>query len=94
MESNEFYDLKAKLNKDIANLQTVVNTLSSAVTRLSGEVTHPKMLGYFKIKLPSLIASASITLPVYANNAAAKTGGLTDGNLYKTATGTVMIVYT
>lgn len=33
-----------------------------------------------------------LTLPTYADNAAALTGGLTTGRLYKTATGQVMIV--
>jgi len=34
------------------------------------------------------------SLPTYANNAAALAGGLVAGELYKTATGTVMVVYT
>jgi hypothetical protein len=32
-------------------------------------------------------------LPVYANNAAALAGGLTSGQLYRTATGDLKIVY-
>ena len=34
-----------------------------------------------------------VGLPTYADNAAATTGGLTAGRLYRTATGTVMVVY-
>lgn len=34
------------------------------------------------------------SMPVYANNAAAKTAGLVDGQYYRTATGAVMVVYT
>lgn len=33
-------------------------------------------------------------LPVYASNAAAKSGGLVDGEFYRTSTGAVMVVYT
>lgn len=33
-------------------------------------------------------------LPTYADNTAAKAGGLTDGMLYRTSTGVVMVVYT
>jgi hypothetical protein len=33
------------------------------------------------------------SVPTYANNAAALVGGLTAGMLYKTATGSVQIVY-
>lgn len=43
-----------------------------------------------------LVVSHGITtpsLPVYANNAAAITGGLTVGRQYKTATGVMMVVY-
>jgi hypothetical protein len=32
--------------------------------------------------------------PTYADNAAAKAGGLVDGDVYRTATGALMIVYT
>jgi len=32
--------------------------------------------------------------PVYADNAAAKTGGLVDGDVYRTSTGDLKIVYT
>ena len=34
------------------------------------------------------------TTPVYADNAAAKTGGLVDGDIYRKSDGTLMIVYT
>jgi len=33
-------------------------------------------------------------LPAYADNAAAKSGGLTDGKLYRTSAGVLMVVYT
>ena len=33
-------------------------------------------------------------LPVYADNSAAKTGGLVDGDVYRTSTGELRIVYT
>lgn len=33
-------------------------------------------------------------LPVYADNSAAKTGGLEDGDVYRTSTGDLKIVYT
>jgi hypothetical protein len=33
-------------------------------------------------------------LPIYANNAAAKAGGLVDGQYYRTSTGAIMVVYT
>lgn len=33
-------------------------------------------------------------LPVYADNSAAKTGGLSDGDVYRTSTGDLKIVYT
>ncbi len=33
-------------------------------------------------------------LPEYADNAAAKSGGLTDGKLYRTSAGILMVVYT
>lgn len=33
------------------------------------------------------------SLPVYADNAAASTGGLVEGEFYRTSTGTVMVVY-
>lgn len=36
----------------------------------------------------------TINVPTFADNAAAKTGGLTDGELYRTATGQLMIVFT
>lgn len=32
-------------------------------------------------------------LPVYANNAAAIVGGLTEGNVYRTSTGVLMVVF-
>jgi hypothetical protein len=32
--------------------------------------------------------------PTYADNAAAKTGGLVDGDVYRTSTGDLKIVYT
>ena len=38
-------------------------------------------------------AGFKLILSTYANNAAAIAGGLTSGQLYKTATGQVMIVY-
>jgi len=34
------------------------------------------------------------SVPIFANNAAAKSGGLSDNAVYKTATGVLMIVYT
>jgi hypothetical protein len=33
-------------------------------------------------------------LAVYADNAAAKVGGLTDGDLYRLSTGEIMVVFT
>lgn len=33
-------------------------------------------------------------LPVYADNSAAKAGGLSDGDVYRTSTGDLKIVYT
>jgi len=33
-------------------------------------------------------------LPTYADNTAAKAAGLTDGVMYRTSTGVVMVVYT
>ena len=33
-------------------------------------------------------------LPAYADNTAAKAGGLTDGDLYRTSAGVLMVVYT
>jgi hypothetical protein len=32
-------------------------------------------------------------LPVYANNAAAIVGGLTEGNVYRTSLGAIMVVF-
>jgi hypothetical protein len=36
---------------------------------------------------------ADVTLPVYANNAAALVGGLKAGDKYRTSTGVLMITY-
>ena len=38
--------------------------------------------------------SLGTSLPVYADNAAAKTGGLIDGDIYRKSDGTLMIVFT
>jgi hypothetical protein len=35
-----------------------------------------------------------LNLPTYADNAAAKTGGLSDGDVYRTSTGDLKVVYT
>ncbi len=45
-----------------------------------------------RLALPSLIASATFTLPQYADNAAAIAGGLSAGRLYRTATNVVAVV--
>lgn len=44
------------------------------------------------IALDSTNLKVTITLPEYANNTAAVSGGLTSGQLYRTATGQVMVV--
>jgi hypothetical protein len=41
-----------------------------------------------------LASNTAKNLPTYANNAAAISGGLSEGSMYKTATGAVMVVYT
>lgn len=44
---------------------------------------------------PTLSGTISVGTPaVYANNAAAKAGGLVDGNVYRKSDGTLMVVYT
>ena len=45
-----------------------------------------------RIKSTGIINIANT--PVYADNAAAKTGGLVDGDVYRTSTGDLKIVYT
>jgi hypothetical protein len=42
----------------------------------------------------SRIINIAANTPVYADNAAAKTGGLVDGDVYRTSTGDLKIVYT
>lgn len=46
------------------------------------------------IKSTGIINLATTATPVYADNTAAKSGGLTDGDFYRTSTGVMMIVYT
>ena len=50
-----------------------------------------EILNTYRQRINNLIQNPN--LPVYADNAAATTGGLTAGEFYRTSTGTVMVVY-
>ena len=41
-----------------------------------------------------VVSNFKYSIPTYADNAAAKVGGLVDGDIYRTSTGIVMVVYT
>lgn len=47
-----------------------------------------------RLKKIELLLGLSEEYPIYANNAAAITGGLKTGDRYRTATGSLMIVFT
>lgn len=66
---------------DVKRLARLILANESATAYLTGDVSD----------LPLAFFS---TLAVYADNAAAKAGGLVDGQLYRTATGQVMVAYT
>jgi len=59
------------------------------------KVTNNGTLNYLGGTGPQrTLESALASVPTYADNAAAKSGGLVDGQLYRTATGDLMVVYT
>ncbi|MBW2081586.1 MAG: hypothetical protein JRI39_00530 [Deltaproteobacteria bacterium] len=56
--------------------------------------TDPRTQGDDHIRLIKKALTQLDQLPVYADNASAKSGGLTDGDLYRTSSGQLMVVYT
>jgi len=59
--------------------------------------TDTSKLGFNADSLQAIIVKALQDItnpPVYANNAAAKTGGLVDGDIYRTSDGTLKVVFT
>lgn len=95
ISSLEGESLTSALNKLVAILVTrsasitALQALSPTYLTLTGTQTATnKTLTTPSISLPTITG-----LTVYANNAAALSGGLVAGQVYKTATGTLMIVY-
>jgi len=80
-----------------ADLPTVPGLASKQATLVSGTniktINSATILGSGNIVLATIadIDSVFSTLPTYADNAAATTGGLAVGKPYKTATGQVMV---
>ena len=76
----------------------------STYTVLSTPTVNDKLIGtdvttnnetknFLVSNLLQLLPSVVLTLPIYASNAAALAGGLVIGNLYRSATGVVSIVF-
>lgn len=62
----------------------------SSTTFVDGETL---ILSSWLNDVNTLVYNTFGNLPVYANNAAAISGGLTAGNLYRTSIGQVMVVF-
>lgn len=56
--------------------------------------SDPRGKGDDHIRLLKLALQQLDQLPTYADNTTAKSGGLTDGKLYRTSAGVLMVVYT
>lgn len=80
---------------------TALTTASTGALNFAnrGQVTTTadgifKFTNWASINATLVFGTATVTLlPTYADNAAATSGGLTAGQLYKTATGEVMVTY-
>jgi hypothetical protein len=60
---------------------------------IGSDVANSNVTKNFEIQdILELISSAILTLPTYASNAAALSGGLIQGQLYKSSAGVVSIV--
>lgn len=56
--------------------------------------SDPRRQGDDHIRVLRRVLQQLDQLPAYADNTAAKSGGLTDGKLYRTSAGVLMVVYT
>lgn len=56
--------------------------------------TDTRRAGDDHIRIIKRVLQQADRLPAYADNAAAKSGGLSDGDLYRTSAGALMVVYT
>jgi len=73
---------------------TVLSTPTATDKLIGTDVTTNNETKNFLISsLLQLLPSVVLTLPIYASNAAALAGGLVIGNLYRSATGVVSIVF-
>ncbi len=91
--------LKAELSSD-ASYDTNYYTLSLTNIEVSGSIpTADDGLTFGLAIGPSVRATGQLslagnTIPLYANNSAAKLGGLVDGDVYRESNGRLQIVYT
>lgn len=99
---------KEKMRLDHAGVLTLGDGTTNAVTLDPGSTGSPLVrdsLGRVLVGTSTAVAGSAALLQatttinlagvaVYADNTAAKAGGLVDGDVYRTATGQLMIVYT
>jgi len=91
--------LLAKLSGD-ATYTTDYYTIDLESIQLSGNVPSADQALTFGLAIgPSIsgtgqLSVANNTVPIYSDNTSAKTGGLVDGDVYRTSGGNLKIVYT
>lgn len=73
----------------LPNLPASIAHVDSYERRLAVKLNE--VLSMFRQRINTLIQNPN--LPVYADNTAAVAGGLSEGEFYRTSTGTVMVVY-
>ncbi|NJL06756.1 MAG: hypothetical protein HC911_18015 [Chloroflexaceae bacterium] len=76
-------------DKRISDLPSIA--IADATNAMQFAIADASAGTNYRMSIETLIAMAH-TLPTYADNAAAVSGGLAVGTLYKTATGDVRIV--
>ena len=91
--------LRAKVTSVTINSTTVQVGISNVTTSgstptLLDRITFGGIPTTNGVEATGQLEFSGNTVPVYSNNAAAKTGGLTDGDVYRSSTGVLHIVYT
>lgn len=80
---------------NVSLFSTSIDDVDETDTGSSGDSLHKnKLVSNYLAKQWTDAFNRVTSIPTYADNTTAKSGGLIDGDFYRTSTGIVMVVYT